>query len=188
MVKSSHNYVIINESVFTWEKYNYKGDRMKELITQEKLQQLDECIRKNKLKPGPLMPTLQDAQRIFGCVPEEIQAHISKALHESYAKINGVVTFYAMFSTEPKGKHVIGVCTGTACYVKGAQKLLEKVCEELQTKPGDKTKDNQFTIAPTRCVGACGLAPVVMVDEDVHGKLVTSDIPGILNQYKKIVE
>jgi len=156
---------------------------MKEIITIEKMNELANCIQKNKLKPGPLMPTLQDAQRIFGCVPNEIQEHISKALNESYAKINGVVTFYTMFTIEPRGKYVVSVCTGTACYVNGAQKLLDKVCEILDTPFGQTTKDGLFTIAPTRCVGACGLAPVVMVNDDVHGKVSLADIPALISHY-----
>ncbi len=156
---------------------------MKEIMTKEKIKELDVCIIKNKLKPGPLMPTLQDAQRIFGCVPKEVQEHISVALNESYAKINGVVTFYTMFSTEPRGKHIIGVCTGTACYVKGSQKLVDKVCELLNTPYGQTTKDGLFTIAPTRCLGNCGEAPVVMVDEEQYGRVTVSQLQEILSKY-----
>lgn len=157
---------------------------MKEIITTEKIRELDECIKKNQLKPGPLMPTLQDAQKIFGCVPVEIQNHISKELKESYAKINGVVSFYTMFSTNPRGKHIVGVCTGTACYVKGAQKLVDKVCELLKTPYGQTTLDGLFTIAPTRCLGNCGEAPVVMIDEDQYGRVTLDKIEEILSKYK----
>ncbi len=162
----------------------YEDDRMKEIYTNEKFKVLDECIEKNKLKPGPLMPTLQDAQRIFGCVSEEIQEYISKALNESYSKISGVVSFYTMFSTKPRGKHIVGVCTGTACYVKGSQKLVDKVCEILKTPYGQTTKDGLFTIAPTRCLGDCGKAPVVMIDEDQYGHVTVDQIEKILKKYK----
>lgn len=156
---------------------------MKEILTNEKIKELDECIEKNKLKPGPLMPTLQDAQRLFGCVSEEIQEYISKALNESFSKISGVVSFYTMFSIEPRGKHIVGVCTGTACYVKGSQKLVEKVCETLNTPYGQTTKDGLFTIAPTRCLGNCGAAPVVMIDEDQYGHVTVDQIEEILKKY-----
>ncbi len=157
---------------------------MNEIITTKKMKELDECIERNKMKKGPLMPTLQDAQRIFGCVPKEVQEHIGKKLNESYAKIKGVVSFYTMFSTKPKGKHIVGVCTGTACYVKGAQKLVDKVCEVLKIPYGETTKDGLFTIAPTRCVGNCGEAPVVMIDEDQYGRVTIDQIEEILNKYK----
>ena len=154
-------------------------------ITNDSLTLFKKCMAKNKLKPGPLMPTLQDAQRIFECVPLEIQSLISNELKESLAKISGVVSFYTMFSTEPRGKHTIGVCTGTACYVKGAQKLVEKVCDVLKTEYGMTTEDGLFTIAPTRCLGNCGAAPVVMIDEDQYEKVTVDQIEEILSNYYK---
>lgn len=124
----------------------------------------------HKQKPGPLMPTLHDAQEIFGCIPLEVQKIISEELGESIAKINGVVTFYSRFSIEPKGKHVIGVCLGTACYVRGSQNVLDAFSEELGIKAGETTADGTYTLEATRCIGACGLAPVFTIDGKVYGR------------------
>lgn len=142
---------------------------MKFVLEESKVQQLKECIQKHKQKPGPLMPTLHDAQHIFGCIPIEVQKIISEELGESVAKINGVVTFYSNFSTEPKGKHIISVCMGTACYVKGAKEILDTIAEMLDIAPGETTKDGLFTLENTRCIGACGLAPVIQIGSKVYG-------------------
>lgn len=138
-------------------------------VTPEKMEQLMAVISENKKKPGPLMPTLHKAQEIFGCIPLEIQKVISKELNISVSTINGVVTFYSRFSTEPKGKHIIGVCLGTACYVRGSQEILDAVSKELEIGVGQTTKDGKFTLQATRCLGACGLAPVFTIGEDVFG-------------------
>ena len=106
-------------------------------ITQEKLDQLEAVMNANMQKPGPLMPTLHEAQKIFGCVPIPIQKIISRKLGVSVAEINGVVTFYAQFSIEPKGKHIVGVCLGTACYVRGSQEVLDAISSELKIKAGE---------------------------------------------------
>ncbi|MBR6071804.1 MAG: NAD(P)H-dependent oxidoreductase subunit E [Acholeplasmatales bacterium] len=127
------------------------------------------AINENKKKPGPLMPTLHKAQEIFGCIPLEIQKIISKELNISISTINGVVTFYSRFSTEPKGKHIVGVCLGTACYVRGSQDILDAVSKELEIGVGETSKDGQFTLQATRCLGACGLAPVFTIDDEVFG-------------------
>lgn len=141
----------------------------KVLINKERLARLSAAMERNKLKPGPLMPTLQEAQAIFGCVPIEIQKIIAKELNESVAKINGVVTFYSMFSIEPKGEKVISVCLGTACYVRGSQSVLDSFSDELKLKPGETSEDGKFTLQATRCIGACGLAPTFTVNETVYG-------------------
>lgn len=138
-------------------------------ITQEKLDQLEAVMNANMQKPGPLMPTLHEAQKIFGCVPIPIQKIISKKLGVSVAEINGVVTFYAQFSIEPKGKHIVGVCLGTACYVRGSQEVLDAISSELKIKAGETSEDGLFTLNATRCIGACGLAPVFTIGEDVYG-------------------
>ncbi len=139
------------------------------IITEEKKQELLKRINEHKEKPGPLMPTLHDAQKIFGCIPIPVQKIISEELNESIAHINGVVTFYSHFSIEPKGKHVIGVCLGTACYVRGSQDIINAISEMLNIKFGETTKDGKFTLEATRCVGACGLAPVFTIDDEVYG-------------------
>jgi NADH:ubiquinone oxidoreductase subunit E len=123
----------------------------------------------HKQKPGPLMPTLHDAQHIFGCIPLQIQKIIAAELGESVAKINGVVTFYSRFSTEPKGKHIVSVCLGTACYVRGSQLVIDEMSKILQIKPGETTEDGEFTLEASRCIGACGLAPVFTIDGKVYG-------------------
>ena len=138
-------------------------------ITEERLAKLYASMEKNKLKPGPLMPTLHDAQSIFGCIPIEIQKIIAEGLNESIAKINGVVTFYGQFSVEPKGENVINVCLGTACYVRGSQGLLDSFSDELKLKAGQTSEDGKFTLQATRCIGACGLAPVITVNNQVYG-------------------
>jgi len=153
-------------------------------ITNEQLQELKTKMQEHKAKPGPLMPTLHDAQRIFGCVPLEIQKIISDELGISVSTINGVVTFYAHFSLEPKGKHVIGVCLGTACYVRGSQSIVDKFKEILKIEAGQTTEDGLFTLQETRCVGACGLAPVFQIGEEVYGNANVKTATDILGKIK----
>lgn len=142
---------------------------VKFVMKDEQVQELKARIQEHKKKPGPLMPTLHDAQNIFGCIPLEIQKIIAEELGESIAKINGVVTFYSRFSVEPKGKHIISVCLGTACYVRGSQAIIDAMASELKIKPGETTEDGNFTLVSTRCIGACGLAPVFTIDGHVFG-------------------
>ncbi|MDD3382788.1 MAG: NAD(P)H-dependent oxidoreductase subunit E [Bacilli bacterium] len=144
-------------------------------LTEAKINELKSKIAAHKKKPGPLMPTLHDAQRIFGCVPLAVQKIISEELGESVAKINGVVTFYSNFSIEPKGKHVISVCLGTACYVRGSQQIIDVFSQNLHIAPGETTEDGEFTLEATRCIGACGLAPVFTINGKVYGS-ATPDI------------
>ena len=139
------------------------------VLKEEQVAELKKRISDHKQKPGPLMPTLHDAQSIFGCIPLEVQKIISEELGESIAKINGVVTFYSRFSIEPTGKHVINVCLGTACCVRGAQLVLDEFANALKIKPGETTEDGEFTLGATRCIGACGLAPVFTIDGHVYG-------------------
>ena len=143
----------------------------KEVLTPERLKKLEACLAVNKEKKGGLMPVLNESQKIFGCIPAEVQKIISKELNIPLAEIYGVITFYHQFSIEPKGDYIISVCMGTACYVKDAQKLVDEVTTELGIKSGETTADYKFTLMATRCVGACGLAPVVLVNEDVYGRL-----------------
>ncbi|MBQ7845160.1 MAG: NADH-quinone oxidoreductase subunit NuoE [Clostridia bacterium] len=150
----------------------------------EKYVQLDEVIAKHKGTPGALMPVLQEAQNIFGYVPMDVQQIIADGLGTTLAEVYGVATFYAQFSLEPKGEYVVGVCLGTACYVKGSQKVLDKLCEVLEVPVGKTTADGKFTLNATRCLGACGLAPVMMINDEVYGRLVPEDIPGIVEKYR----
>jgi NADH:ubiquinone oxidoreductase subunit E len=138
-------------------------------MSEEQVNLFKQKIAEHKQKPGPLMPTLHDAQSIFGCVPLEVQKIISEELGESVAKINGVVTFYSRFTLEPKGKYVIGVCLGTACYVRGSQAVVDEFKKLLNIKSNETTDDGMFTLVETRCIGACGLAPVFTIDGKVYG-------------------
>lgn len=146
--------------------------------------QLKEYIESIRQSQGILMQTMHKAQEIFGYLPIEVQKFIACELDMPLAEVYGVATFYTQFSIEPKGKHKIGVCLGTACYVKGSQQVLDKLSKELNIKVGQTTADNEFTLDATRCLGCCGLAPVMMIDGDVYGKLEPKKIPDILAKYK----
>ena len=150
----------------------------------EMFEKLAKVIQDHKEQKGALMPVLQEAQNIFGCVSEDVQKIIAEGLGVTLSEVYGVATFYSQFSLQPKGEYVCGVCLGTACYVKGSQAVLDKLCEELEIQPGDTTKDGKFTVQATRCLGACGLAPVMMINDDVFGRLTPAEIPGILEKYK----
>jgi NADH:ubiquinone oxidoreductase subunit E len=147
--------------------------------------ELKEYIDSISETQGILMQTLHKAQEIFGYLPIEVQKFVAHELDVSLAEVYGVATFYTQFSIDPKGKHKIGVCMGTACYVKGSQLVLDKLSKELNIKVGETTPDNLFTLEATRCLGCCGLAPVIMVDGDVYGKLEPKKIPEILSTYKE---
>ena len=147
--------------------------------------ELDKVIETNKGQKGAVMMTLQSAQDIFGHVPKDVQIRIAEGLGVPLSEVYGVATFYSQFALDPRGQYIIGVCLGTACYVKGSKDVLDKVVETLATPVGKTTADGLFTIKDTRCLGACGLAPVMMINDDVYGRLVPADIPGILNKYRQ---
>lgn len=153
-------------------------------VTQDKYAQLQKVIDEHKGQEGALMPVMQAAQEIFGCLPQDVQIQIADGLGITLSDVYGVATFYSQFALEPKGENVISVCLGTACYVKGAQAILDKICDSLGIKPGGTTADRKFTLQATRCVGACGLAPVMMINEDVHGRVTPEEVPAILAQYE----
>jgi NADH-quinone oxidoreductase subunit E len=157
----------------------------KEVVTPERLKKLEACLAVHKEKQGGLMPVLNESQKIFGCIPVEIQKIISKELKIPMAEIYGVITFYHQFSIEPKGDYIISVCMGTACYVKDAQKLVDETTEILGIGHNQTTPDYKFTLMATRCVGACGLAPVVLVNEDVYGRLTVKggEMKEIIGKY-----
>lgn len=134
-------------------------------------------------KKGVLIQSLHKAQEIFGYLPEEIQIHIANRFQIHHAEVSGVVSFYNYFTTTPKGKYKINVCMGTACYVKGADKVLHEFERVLGIKSGEVTKDMKFSVDGLRCVGACGLAPVVMINEKVYGKVQPDDVEEILEEY-----
>jgi len=150
----------------------------------EKFDQLDAVIQANKGQKGAVMVTLQAAQDIFGYVPREVQVRIAEGLGVTLSEVYGVATFYAQFALQPRGEYIIGVCLGTACYVKGSKDILEKLVDELGVPAGGTTPDAKFTLKDTRCLGACGLAPVMMINDDVYGRLTPADIPGIIAKYR----
>ncbi len=150
----------------------------------EKFKELKHFIEEHKSEKGMLMQTLHKAQKIFGYLPLEVQKFISEETGIPMAEIYGVSTFYTQFSLEKKGKHTISVCMGTACYVKNAQLILDRLKKELAVEEGKTTKDDLFTLDATRCLGCCGLAPVIMIGDDVYGKITPDDIPKILAKYK----
>ena len=152
--------------------------------TPEQEDQLRQVIAAHKDQPGATMPVLQAAQEIFGYLPEEVQIIIAEGLDVPLSEVYGVASFYAQFTLNPKGRYQISVCLGTACYVKGAGDILEAVEQKLGIKPGGITKDGKFSLDACRCIGACGLAPVMMINEDVYGRLTPSQIPAILDMYQ----
>ena len=150
----------------------------------EKLKKLQEIIEKHKGEKGALMPVLHEAQEVYGYLPLEVQQLISDGLNIPLSEVYGVATFYSQFTLTPKGKYEIGVCLGTACYVKGAQQIIDRLSKELNIEVGGTTEDGLFTLTATRCLGCCGLAPVLMVNDDVYGRLVEDDIPKIIEKYR----
>ncbi len=152
--------------------------------TAEQKAALDALIEAYRGEPGALMPVLQQAQDIYGYLPVEVQKEIAAGLDVPYSEVFGVVTFYSQFLLNPKGAHPVAVCLGTACYVKGSGKLMEKLEELLKIKPGEISDDLQFSLDATRCIGACGLAPVLTIGEDVYGRLEPNQLEGILAKYR----
>lgn len=147
-------------------------------------QQLDEIISKYKEQAGSLIPVLHKAQGIFGYLPEEVQTYIAEGLNIPLSEVYGVVSFYSLFTTSPRGKYVINVCLGTACYVKGSGRIMDNLKKELDIEIGETTSDGLFTLEGCRCIGACGLAPVLTVNDQVHGRLTEDDVPRLLRLYK----
>ena len=154
----------------------------------EKYAKLQEVIEKHKGERGAVMPCLQEAMNIFGYVPQDVQEMIADGLGTTLSEVYGVSTFYSQFSLKPKGKHVIGVCLGTACYVKGAQQVIDKFQEELGIGPGETTDDGMFTLDALRCIGACGIAPAVSINGKVYPKMTVSQVREVIAQQYLIVE
>lgn len=151
--------------------------------TKEQEEQLRAVIEAHKGQQGATIPVLHEAQEIYGYLPFEVQAMISEGLGVPLAEIYGIVTFYTQFSLNPKGVYQIGVCLGTACYVKGSGDILEKLKELLGIDVGECTQDGKFSLDATRCIGACGLAPVMTINEDVYGRLTPDEVDKILDKY-----
>lgn len=153
-------------------------------LTQEKYQELTDFIDSLPDKKGELIRVLHKAQGIFGYLPQEVQKFVAKKMEVSTAKVFGVVSFYSFFTMEPKGEHNINICLGTACYVRGAEKILDAFSKELGIKIGETTPDGKFSLTGLRCIGACGLAPVLTIGEKTYGRLTPDMVKGILAEYK----
>ena len=151
-------------------------------FTSDELGKVDDIIHGYKSKPGSLIPVLEEVQETIGYLPISIQKRIAAGLNVAFGEIYGVVTFYSFFTMVPKGKHTIRCCLGTACYVRGGKKLLDAVSRELEIGPGDTTEDRRFSLETVRCLGACGLAPVAVVDNKVVGRLVPEKMVQILKE------
>ena len=151
----------------------------------ELFERLDSVLAEYKGKPGALIPVLQIAQGIFGYLPEKVLKRIALSMGKSYSEVAGVVGFYSFFSTVPRGKHLVRVCLGTACYVRGGKRVLDTLKQKLKIDVGETTEDRQFTLEVARCFGACGLAPAIMVDEDVHHRVKPAKIGEVLAEYQE---
>ena len=152
--------------------------------TPEQEEKLRQAIDSHKGQPGATMPVLQAAQEIFGYLPEEVQIMIAEGLDIPLSEVYGVVSFYTQFNLNPKGRYQISVCLGTACYVKGSGDIFQRLQEKLGIQSGMCTPDGKFSLDACRCVGACGLAPVLMVNDEVYGRLTVDDVDTILAKYK----
>ena len=150
---------------------------------EELLARLDAVIAEYRGKPGALIPVLQLAQGIFGYLPEVALKHIARELRKPYSEVAGVVGFYSFFTTVPRGKHLVRICMGTACYVRGSVQVLDAFKKELGIDIGGTTEDREFSLEIARCFGACGLAPVITVDDDVHHRVKPKRVNEIIAQY-----
>lgn len=153
-------------------------------LPQEKFNELDDFVNSLPSIKGELIRVLHKAQSIFGYLPAEVQKHVARKLGIPTAKVFGVVTFYSFFTMTPKGEHDIALCLGTACYVRGAEKILDAISREINIGVGETTTDGKFSITALRCVGACGLAPVMMISGKVYGRITPDMVKGILDNYR----
>jgi NADH-quinone oxidoreductase subunit E/NADP-reducing hydrogenase subunit HndA len=155
-------------------------------LKENDVQKIKEICASFNNEPGELINVLHKTQEHFGYLPAEIQEEVALGLNISVAKVYGVVTFYSFFTMLPKGKFPISICTGTACYVRGAEKVLDEFKRILKVPVGETTADGKFSITCLRCVGACGLAPVVMVGDKTYGRVTTDGVKGILKEYENL--
>ena len=152
--------------------------------TPEKKAKLDEIIAAKKDEKGAVMGVLQEAQAVYGYLPLEVQIRVAEGLDKPLEEVYGVSTFYSQFALSPKGKFDVSVCMGTACYVKGAGQVFDRIAQNLGIAADECTADGLFSLNACRCIGACGLAPVMMINEEVYGRLVPDDVDGILEKYR----
>ncbi len=153
-------------------------------ISAEMYRKVDAIIDRYKDKPGSLIPVLQQAQDVCGYLPHSVQRHIAKGMKMSPSVVFGVATFYSFFTLVPRGKHVIRVCLGTACYVKRSEEILDKIKDELDLEVGEITRDRKYSLEAVRCLGACGLAPVVVIGQDTYGDVVATKVMDIVKKYE----
>jgi len=153
-------------------------------FTEEQWRLIDDVIQRFRNKPGALIPVLEEIQGITGYLPESIQRRVASGLNLPLSQVYGVATFYSFFTMKPRGKHQIRVCLGTACHVRGAKRNMEHLMQALSLKPGECTEDRKFSLDVVRCLGACGLAPVMVVDEDTHKQVKEAKLDQILKRYQ----
>ena len=156
----------------------------KNAMRKELYGELEGFIGSLDTKKGNLITVLHKAQEIFGYLPVEVQKFVAERMETPLAEVYGVITFYSFFTTKPRGKYPISVCMGTACYVNGAQNILTEIERDLHIKVGETSEDGRFSIDVLRCVGACGMAPVVMVGNKIHGKIEAENVTSLLKEYK----
>jgi NADH-quinone oxidoreductase subunit E len=153
-------------------------------LTPDVMGQVDDIVSAHKDKPGALIPVLEQCQGVVGYLPVELQEHIAERLNIPGSTVYGVVTFYSFFSMVPKGRHTVKCCMGTACYVRGIGEVLNRLKLSYHMEVGGTTEDRRFSLEAVRCLGACGLAPVVVVDQDTHGGVTPESVLKFLEQYK----
>ena len=159
------------------------SDVLKE-FSAEQVEKLDGIIARYRGKPGGLIPVLEEAQMVLDYLPVPVQKRIADGLNLPLAQVYGVVTFYSFFTMKPRGRHTLRVCLGTACYVRGGKSIAESIVKEYKVGEGETTPDRRFTYETVRCLGACGLAPVIVVDENVHGRVKTQKLKSVLDDYQ----
>ena len=162
---------------------NVEYDDLLKEFTAEQIAELDGIIEKYKMESGALIPVLEEAQRILEYLPVSVQKRIARGLNLPFNRVYGVTTFYSFFTMTPRGKHTIRVCLGTACYVRGGKRIAETVKKEFGVNEGETTKDRKFTFETVRCLGACGLGPIVVVDDDVHGRIKPAKLKDVVEKY-----
>ncbi len=153
-------------------------------VTEDMWGQIDSIIEENRPKPGSVISVLRQCQNVVGYLPVEIMEYIAAGLNLSRSDVFGVATFYALFSMEPKGRHTVKVCTGTACYVKGIKEVIVRICNEYELEEGGTDAQRRFSLEPVRCLGACGLAPVMVINADTHGDVTSDKVIQILEKYE----
>ena len=156
----------------------------REEFSPEAIMAVDRIIERYRQKPGALIPVLEEVQETIGYLPKSIQKHIAEGMQVPLCEVHGVVSFYSFFTMAPRGRHTTRCCLGTACYVRGGKHNLQRLKEVLRIEPGETTDDRKFSLETVRCLGACGLAPVITVDEDTFRQVKPSKLPGILDQYE----